>query len=35
MSNGNLFLVSAIATVIAVALLPVLSRFGLPAPSII
>lgn len=35
MSNGNLFIVSALATLVAVALLPALKKFGLPGPDLI
>lgn len=35
MKPGQLFLVSAIATIAAVALLPILKNFGVPAPTVL
>lgn len=35
LSNGNLFLVAAVGTIIAVAVLPILKNFGVPGPSVV
>lgn len=35
MDRGTLFIVSALATIIAVAVLPILKNYGVPGPTVL